>query len=62
MIGSIQEFIRDEQGQDLIEYSLLIAMIALACVAVMLGTGRTVPGVWVSAGNMLTNANTYSAS
>lgn len=62
MIHFIKAFVREEQGQDLIEYSLLIAMIALSCTAIMLGTGNTIPGVWVTADATLVNAATYSAS
>jgi Flp pilus assembly pilin Flp len=62
MIELIRSFGQDERGQDLIEYSLLIAFVALSCTAIMIATGRTVPGVWASADTMLANANTYSAS
>jgi Flp pilus assembly pilin Flp len=52
----------DEEGQDLVEYSLLIAFIAITCMAVLLEAGKVVPGVWVSANIALVNANAYSAS
>jgi Flp pilus assembly pilin Flp len=62
MIQLIKEFACDEQGQDLIEYSLLIAFVALSCTAVMFGTGKTLPGVWVTANTTLVNAGAYAAS
>jgi Flp pilus assembly pilin Flp len=52
----------DEEGQDLVEYSLLIAFIAVTCMAVLLTAGQVVPGVWVSANIALFNANAYAAS
>jgi pilus assembly protein Flp/PilA len=35
MKNLIARFVRDEEGQDLIEYSLLAALIAVACVTVL---------------------------
>jgi Flp pilus assembly pilin Flp len=62
MIHLIKAFGRDEQGQDLIKYSLVIAMIALCCTAIILGTGMALPVVGVTADGTLVNAGNYSAS
>lgn len=35
MQNLINRFVREEEGQDLIEYSLLAALIAVACIAAM---------------------------
>ena len=35
MQNLINRFVREEDGQDLIEYSLLAALIAVACIAAM---------------------------
>ena len=35
MKNIVTRFVREEEGQDLIEYSLLAALIAVACVAAM---------------------------
>ena len=35
MKNLVARFVRDEEGQDLIEYSLLAALIAVACIAAM---------------------------
>jgi Flp pilus assembly pilin Flp len=48
--------IRDEQGQDLIEYTLLLAFVALASAALFIGTGGSVNTIWSAASNNLTNA------
>jgi Flp pilus assembly pilin Flp len=58
----ITNFVKDEQGQDLIEYTLLIAFVALASAAVFLGAGNSISGIWGTANTKLANANTYAAS
>ena len=51
-------FFAEEQGQDLIEYSLLITFIAIACMA-FIGTGRpAVNTVWTATNGQLGNAST----
>ncbi len=50
------EFWTDEQGQDLIEYSLIITFIAIACLA-FLGAGHpSVVRIWSAADNTLRSA------
>jgi Flp pilus assembly pilin Flp len=58
IVGLLQE----EQGQDLIEYTLLIAFVALASAAVFLGAGGSIQGIWGTANNSLANAATVAAS
>jgi Flp pilus assembly pilin Flp len=58
----IANFVQDEQGQDLIEYTLLIAFVALASAAVFLGAGGSIKGIWGTANTQLSNANTFAAS
>src|SRR5262249_5600165 len=36
----------DEQGQDLIEYTLLMAFVALASAALFMGAGASIKGIW----------------
>ena len=38
----LRNFWTDEQGQDLIEYSLLMAFVALASAALFLGAGNSI--------------------
>jgi Flp pilus assembly pilin Flp len=52
-----KRFLRDEGGQDLIEYSLILAFIALAGAAAFIGMGGTIKGIWTIANNRLSNAN-----
>ena len=62
MAAYIHNFWREEEGQDLIEYSLLITFIAIACAA-MLGAGRpAVNAIWQNGNNQLQSANVTAAS
>jgi Flp pilus assembly pilin Flp len=54
--------LKDEQGQDLIEYTLLIAFVALASAAVFLGAGGSIQGIWGTTNSQLGNAATFAAS
>ena len=51
-----QAFLRDEQGQDLIEYTLLMAFIALASAAIFVSVGGSATNIWGAANNQLSNA------
>ena len=42
----MRTFIEDETGQDLIEYSLLLAFVGLVAVALVHGVGRSAHDVW----------------
>lgn len=52
----IHNFWREESGQDLIEYTLLMAFIALASAAIFIGAGGSVNTIWSSANTSLANA------
>jgi len=57
----INSFLRDEQGQDLIEYTLLLAFVALASAALFIGAGNSVKGIWTATNSQLAAANTASS-
>lgn len=59
--SALQAFWREEDGQDLIEYALLMAFIALAAVAVLGSLQGSVKSLWNSVSNALSNAVTASA-
>jgi Flp pilus assembly pilin Flp len=40
----IQRFFRDYDGQDLVEYGLLVGLIGIFCVAALSAVGNTVSG------------------
>jgi Flp pilus assembly pilin Flp len=50
-----------EAGQDLIEYTLLMAFVALASAALFLGAGNSIMGIWTSTNAQLSAANAASA-
>ena len=51
----------DEQGQDLIEYTLLIAFVALASAALFIGAGGSIKSIWLATNAQLTNAATSAS-
>ena len=53
-------FLKEEEGQDLIEYSLLMAFVALASAALFIGAGGSVKGIWQTSSAQLAAANTAS--
>jgi Flp pilus assembly pilin Flp len=55
-------FLNDEDGQDLIEYTLLMAFLALASAAVFINAGGSLAGIWGTASTSLSNAATLSGS
>jgi Flp pilus assembly pilin Flp len=56
-----QHFLTDEQGQDLIEYTLLMAFVALASAAIFIQAGSSISGIWGAASTQLSNANTSTS-
>jgi Flp pilus assembly pilin Flp len=56
-----KRFLSDEQGQDLIEYTLLMAFIALASAAIFVSAGGSISGIWGTASTQLVNAATASS-
>ena len=63
MINSdLSTFWKEEDGQDLVEYSLLLAFIALAAVALLGSVKTSVNGLWSSVNSAMTNANAAASS
>jgi Flp pilus assembly pilin Flp len=56
----LKQFVRDEQGQDLIEYTLLLAFVCLATSALFVSSGGSLSGIWNSANTQLASANTVA--
>jgi len=46
----------DDQGQDLIEYTLLLAFVALASAALFIGAGGSIKSIWTTTNATLANA------
>jgi len=61
MAAYLNNFWQEEEGQDLIEYSLLITFIAIACAAII-GAGRpAVNNIWIGTNNQLSQANSAAS-
>jgi Flp pilus assembly pilin Flp len=58
----LKNFLADEQAQDLIEYTLLLAFVCLATAALFIQSGGSLSGIWNSANTDLTSANAAAAS
>lgn len=52
----LTNFVRDEQGQDLIEYTLLLAFVALTAAALLVTIQSSVSSIWTNASSRLANA------
>ena len=57
----LRNFWNNEQGQDLIEYTLLMAFVALASAALFIGAGGSIKGIWTTTNTQLTNANSSAS-
>jgi Flp pilus assembly pilin Flp len=55
-------FLRDDQGQDLIEYTLLLAFVALASAALFISAGGSVNTIWSVANSRLSVAAASATS
>jgi Flp pilus assembly pilin Flp len=58
---TLKSFFQDEQGQDLIEYTLLMAFVALASAALFIGAGGSISGIWTTTNTQLTTANSSAS-
>ena len=57
----LNRFFRDEQGQDLIEYTLLLAFVCLASAALFISAGGSIAGIWTATNSDLAVANTSAS-
>ncbi len=56
LISFLLEFLREEEGQDLIEYALLVALISLVCVVALTTAGTQVNAIFTSITSKLSSA------
>lgn len=62
MIKNLCEaFVREEDGQDLVEYSLLLAFIGLAAVTILTTVKGSINTLWTTVNTKLTTANTAAS-
>ena len=46
LITRLQSFVRDDEGQDLVEYAMLVALIALFCVVAVTAAGGRIAAIF----------------
>ena len=61
MMRMWNQFWKNEEGQDLIEYTLLLAFVALVAAGLFIQAGNVTAGIWSTANATLTKANTASS-
>ena len=60
LVNFVKSFVRNEEGQDLLEYALLVALIALVAVAAVTAAGQSVSTIFNSIAGKLTAATPSS--
>jgi len=53
----VNDFVKDEQGQDIVEYSLLLVLIGAAAVFVLTTMGQSISSIFSKINDKLTTAN-----
>jgi Flp pilus assembly pilin Flp len=53
----VVRFVREQEGQDLVEYTLLLAFVCLSSAALFIGAGSTLAGIWTTANTVMVSAN-----
>ena len=56
LVNHVNAFLRDDEGQDLIEYALLVALISLVAVAALSAAGVQVNTIFTNIKDRLTTA------
>ena len=58
----LKNFLKDERGQDLVEYTLLLAFVAIASAALFISAGESINTIWTTANATLATAASSAAS
>lgn len=53
LVAFVNKFARNEEGQDLLEYALLVALIALVALAAVAAAGGAVSAIFTDIANQL---------
>jgi Flp pilus assembly pilin Flp len=61
MLKLLKRFLQDQQGQDLVEYTLLLAFVCLATAALFINSGGSLSGIWTTGNSRLAAANTSAS-
>jgi len=61
MLNVMNRLWQDEQGQNLIEYTLLMAFVALASAALFISSGASISQIWSDTSSELSTAATTAS-
>jgi pilus assembly protein Flp/PilA len=56
LVNAVKSFVRNDEGQDLLEYALLVALIALVAIAAVTAAGTSVQTIFQKIADALTTA------
>ena len=56
LVKAVKSFARNEEGQDLLEYALLVALIALVALAAVAAAGQSVSAIFTKIATALSSA------
>ena len=56
MFGLLKRLVRDESGQDLAEYGIALAVIAIGAAAIAIAIGTDVQSLWSNAESVIQSA------
>jgi pilus assembly protein Flp/PilA len=56
LVNATKSFLRNDEGQDLLEYALLVALIALVAIAAVTAAGGSVSTIFQTIADKLKNA------
>ena len=56
------KFLSDERGQDLTEYTLLLAFVVLPSAAILVLNAQSVKGIWTSTNTLILTASNAAQS
>jgi Flp pilus assembly pilin Flp len=54
----IKQFLKDERGQDIVEYSLLLVLISAVAILILTGMGTSIKNIFTKVTNSLNQAET----
>ena len=56
LVNFVKSFVRNDEGQDLLEYALLVALIALVAITAVTAAGKSVNGIFNAIATALASA------
>ncbi len=62
MKSLLTTFWNNDQAQDLVEYTLLLAFVSLSSAALFMNVGGNIQGIWSTSNSQLNAANLCAAS